>query len=98
MASGGTPFVTNPLGSQLTVGSPLKSIGPLAAPAKRTSSMELIQQIKQLEIEGQKLRNSNLASLGKFTVCMTRLDMSGAWLLPFKFSIHCLKSFALALY
>ncbi|KAK3100547.1 hypothetical protein FSP39_021619 [Pinctada imbricata] len=64
MAAGGTPFIPNSLGPPMNVNSPLKGIKPVSSGTKRSSSMELIEQIKQLEIEGQKLRNSNLANLG----------------------------------
>jgi len=34
-------------------------------PPKRTTASELLDQIRQLEIEGNKLRSSNLTTLGK---------------------------------
>ncbi|XP_062580527.1 uncharacterized protein LOC134242457 [Saccostrea cucullata] len=63
MASGGASFIGTPV-TGLTVGhaSPLRSVK--TAVMKKSSASELLDQIRQLEVEGQKLRTSNLVNLG----------------------------------
>lgn len=64
MASGGASFIATPV-SSLTVGQPSPA-GPMKTSGmKKSSASDLLDQIRQLEVEGQKLRNSNLINLGK---------------------------------
>ncbi|XP_056011358.1 coiled-coil domain-containing protein 158-like isoform X2 [Ostrea edulis] len=63
MASGGASFIATPV-SSLTVGQPSPA-GPMKTSGmKKSSASDLLDQIRQLEVEGQKLRNSNLINLG----------------------------------
>jgi hypothetical protein len=69
MASGGASFIATTPVSGLPVGQssptrPMKTSG-----MKKSSASELLDQIRQLEVEGQKLRNSNLINLGKDSRC-----------------------------
>ncbi|XP_061189078.1 coiled-coil domain-containing protein 158-like isoform X2 [Saccostrea echinata] len=63
MASGGASFIGTPV-TGLTVGhsSPVRPVK--TAVMKKSSASELLDQIRQLEVEGQKLRTSNLVNLG----------------------------------
>lgn len=63
MASGGASFIASPVvlpGGQSSPVRPMKSSG-----TKKSSASDLLDQIRQLEVEGQKLRHSNLINLGK---------------------------------
>ncbi|XP_022320777.2 uncharacterized protein LOC111122998 isoform X3 [Crassostrea virginica] len=62
MASGGASFIAPPVvlpGGQSSPVRPMKSSG-----TKKSSASDLLDQIRQLEVEGQKLRHSNLINLG----------------------------------
>lgn len=63
MASGGSSFIATPVAVSAGHSSPVRAMK--SAGMKKSSASELLDQIRQLEVEGQKLRHSNLINLGK---------------------------------
>lgn len=63
MASGGSSFIATPVALSAGHSSPGRAMK--SAGMKKSSATELLDQIRQLEVEGQKLRHSNLINLGK---------------------------------
>ncbi|XP_065933306.1 coiled-coil domain-containing protein 158 isoform X8 [Magallana gigas] len=62
MASGGSSFIATPVALSAGHSSPVRAMK--SAGMKKSSATELLDQIRQLEVEGQKLRHSNLINLG----------------------------------
>ncbi|XP_052719954.1 coiled-coil domain-containing protein 158-like isoform X7 [Crassostrea angulata] len=62
MASGGSSFIATPVALSAGHSSPGRAMK--SAGMKKSSATELLDQIRQLEVEGQKLRHSNLINLG----------------------------------